>query len=603
MRHVSLTVLVLLILLSRISPSWAEPLSIPITLDLQIVEQALNDQLYLGDQGQAVIYSDTHGCNVLTLSDPRVSADDEGRIRLRTAVQAQGGSFLGGKCRVPFQWSGHIESVEEVYVPHPGNTVAFRIVDSHILGSDDQKRVSGIVWDWVKRYVHPRLETVKVDLDPAVAGLRELMATALPDSGSDRQALIDSIHLADARVSDQGLSVVLGLNAPPPQENWLPDDAPFSDAELSQWDASWQAWDAFATWLIKTLALGANRELADALADILLDARYELRDALANEARDRDQVRALFLSTWSRLAPLLKTGQLQIPGSDALKLAGFVSATDALQALDAAAPQLGMRIDQATFRSLARLLLPTVSDTELTYGTEVDPTLRALLGLEPHFEEGEEAVLPFVWPIRRAEAAVADPALVRKLTGWIPKPGELDQYLASLEQLLDAVAAAEREKGKVPVAYLDVYDNLLPATAWQESCWRQFISKQGRIQPIQSSAGSVGLMQINKHVWRGVYDVSALESNIAYNARAGSEILVHYLVDYAIKNNEQDITGNKHDLARATYAIYNGGPRHMSRYRKESTSPSLRKIDAAFWKKYRTIQDMGSIAVKSCYRQ
>ena len=96
----------------------------------------------------------------------------------------------------------------------------------------------------------------------------------------------------------------------------------------------------------------------DALADILLDARYELRDALANEARDRDQVRALFLSTWSRLAPLLKTGQLQIPGSDALKLAGFVSATDALQALDATAPQLGMRIDQATFRSLARLLLP-----------------------------------------------------------------------------------------------------------------------------------------------------------------------------------------------------------------------------------------------------
>jgi len=202
--------------------------------------------------------------------------------------------------------------------------------------------------------------------------------------------------------------------------------------------------------------------------------------------------------------------------------------------------------------------------------------------------------------IRSAHATQINPELVNQLNGWVPNRLEIDSYLQSMEQLLDAIARAEHDTGKVPAQYLDLYDTLLRATAWQESCWRQYIEREGEIETIRSTAGSVGLMQINMHVWRGVYDMDAVFNNIGYNARAGNEILVHYLVDYALRKKEQEATGQPDGLARATYAMYNGGPRHLSRYRNPNTPVSLKKIDNAFWQKYRAIQSEGPMAVKRC---
>jgi len=68
------------------------------------------------------------------------------------------------------------------------------------------------------------------------------------------------------------------------------------------------------------------------------------------------------------------------------------------------------------------------------------------------------------------------------------------------------------------------------ATAWQESCWRQFVRRGGQIvRP--SPVGSVGIMQVNQCVWRGAYDQKGLLGDIAYNARARAEIVLHYLRD------------------------------------------------------------------------
>jgi hypothetical protein len=107
-------------------------------------------------------------------------------------------------------------------------------------------------------------------------------------------------------------------------------------------------------------------------------------------------------------------------------------------------------------------------------------------------------------------------------------------------------------------------------------------------------------MQINVHVWRGVYDIDAVNSDISYNARAGNEILVHYLVDYALRKKENEVTDTPDSLARATYAVYNGGPRHLKRYRNPDTSDSLKKIDELFWQKYRAMKSEGTQAVKQC---
>lgn len=109
------------------------------------------------------------------------------------------------------------------------------------------------------------------------------------------------------------------------------------------------------------------------------------------------------------------------------------------------------------------------------------------------------------------------------------------------------------------------------------------------------------MMQIMPHVWRGFYDSGGLTSDIAYNAAAGSEILMHYLLNYAIRHGEDKQSGGPDNLARATYAAYNGGPGHLRRYRTADTREDLRKIDLSFQEKYEAIRNGDELAVRACY--
>jgi hypothetical protein len=601
------TALGLLVSSATFSPSaHAAVLEIPVALDYRILEQALGEQVFSGPEQTAEVFADKIRCNTLVLSEPRVEGTDTGRIRILTTMRARTGTPMAGNCRFEKSWHALIETLHTASADPESSIVSFRVVDSNLLRPDDQGEVfPRFIRRWITDYVHPQLGAVTINLEPAVTGLQELLdhafdgtPTALP---FEQPGPLSSLKLADVRPTAESLVAVLSIDVADAPAGWAPPvAAPLAEEELAEWDVAWQTWDGFATWLIKSLAVPARPELAGALAETLLEARYELRDALAKDERDRDPVRALFLQTWERLAPLVHDLQLGLPGSQALPYATFVSAGNALQTLDQLAPHLRMRLDRHSLRSLARVLVPGVSDYELRYDTAVDPELRQLLGLEPEFEADStpESFLP--WLIRSAHATQINPELVNQLNGWVPNRLEIDSYLQSMEQLLDAIARAEHDTGKVPAQYLDLYDTLLRATAWQESCWRQYIEREGEIETIRSTAGSVGLMQINMHVWRGVYDMDAVFNNIGYNARAGNEILVHYLVDYALRKKEQEATDQPDGLARATYAMYNGGPRHLSRYRNPNTPVSLKKIDNAFWQKYRAIQSEGPMAVKRC---
>ena len=54
-----------------------------------------------------------------------------------------------------------------------------------------------------------------------------------------------------------------------------------------------------------------------------------------------------------------------------------------------------------------------------------------------------------------------------------------------------------------------------------------------------NNGSSVGLMQINERVWRGIYDLNRLRWDIHYNTRAGCEILATYFSRYAVKRFDQ----------------------------------------------------------------
>jgi hypothetical protein len=162
------------------------------------------------------------------------------------------------------------------------------------------------------------------------------------------------------------------------------------------------------------------------------------------------------------------------------------------------------------------------------------------------------------------------------------------------------VAQDERQRGRIKPAFAEVLAPVLRATAWRETCWRQFVTKSCKVQTIRSVRGSVGIMRVNTHVWNGVYDVNGLLGDVGSNARAGNETLVRYLVNYAIRRGEHKAPGGLNNHYRATYAVYNGGPGHLSRYRERSTRKSLRRIDAAFFAEFETIRREGRAAVKQC---
>jgi soluble lytic murein transglycosylase-like protein len=205
-------------------------------------------------------------------------------------------------------------------------------------------------------------------------------------------------------------------------------------------------------------------------------------------------------------------------------------------------------------------------------------------------------------PVPRFEILLVAGKVARSLDQWIPTREELLDYLPRVGDLLGATALRTQRKKVLAGSYAKLFRNLVLTTAWQESCWRQFVRKGNTVAPLTSSVGAIGIMQVNPHVWRGFYDVKQLRVSTKYNALAGSEILHHYLVDYAIKKGEDQVRKNPDDLARATYAAYNAGPRQLDRYRRKFLKNQVgHRIDADFWEKYQQIKKGDDLAVKSCF--
>jgi hypothetical protein len=163
-----------------------------------------------------------------------------------------------------------------------------------------------------------------------------------------------------------------------------------------------------------------------------------------------------------------------------------------------------------------------------------------------------------------------------------------------LSQVVSGMNALDTDNGRT-------YVTLVLATAWQESCWRQFVMDGERVRWLESATGDIGLMQINKHVWRGFYDIERLKWDVLYNAGAGCEILARMMQFAAMSQPKFDPVLISSHLARSAYAGYNGGPGACNRWRRRE-SPALKQIDASFLDKYRAVENGTQIDILSCAR-
>jgi hypothetical protein len=355
-----------------------------------------------------------------------------------------------------------------------------------------------------------------------------------------------------------------------------------------------------------------------------------LGEMLGLAPQDEQLLRELFRSSWTRLRPLLEQLVRDLGAEQGGPYQALIDAAGALLADPEVAQQIALTAE--TLRQLALTLAPDTTVDPLAYDTALDPQLRELFGFGPPLEapldnpefeieartrrspprfHPARILFPVAWAaepsaVSPAAAAAAVKgeglsALSRRLNGWVPSLEDLDAYLPLMRELLRGSAEHALAAKPLEAEFRPLFDHLVLATAWQESCWRQFVRRQGKLRAISSGVGSVGVMQVNTRVWRGFYEIDGLRKDAGYNARAGSGILRHYLRDYAIRKGEHLATGSFDDLARATYAIYNGGPSHMTRYRKPGTKPSLRSIDELFWAKYQAVKAGDELGVARCF--
>lgn len=606
-RHLSVLGLFVLLSAARVA---ARQVDVPISFDNEFIRQALLAQVYTSPNEQAVVWNDGTGCGFLKLREPSVSTADR-RVRVVTRGEARAGITIAGHCLLPLEWDGFIEALEEPQVSADQPAVQFRVVESNIYDSERKKRfLTGKLWDLVKRYVQPRFEAVRIDLRVPLDDFRSWLPLIVARADTARiEPMLASLHLKHAEVTDTGVTVALGFTvsaitpvpAPTPEPTLTPD-------ELRRWEESWQRWDAFLTFVVKQFGHDTSaKDLRQALADVLTDARFDILEALAPAAPGSpDPTRTLFVKTWERLAPVVRRSAATLPAATALRYMSFITAGDALTALDQMGPDVGLDISADGLRRLARMVAPLSTEDPLAYSTAVDPDLRQLFGLGPPLSPPDLSGQPsdaawWQWIVepRPAVAAEETPA-AKALERWIADRDAIDIYLQAVREVLTAVTTQALATVELQERYQDTYRRLVPATAWQESCWRQFIRDKGKVTYIKSAVGSTGMMQVNEHVWRGFYDLRGLRWDINYNGRAGAEILMHYLQDYAIARSEDTQPGGVDNLARATYAVYNGGPGHLRRYRKRTTSPSLKRIDDLFWAKYRAVGAGKDMDVREC---
>ncbi|HED12148.1 MAG TPA: lytic transglycosylase domain-containing protein [Gammaproteobacteria bacterium] len=580
---------------------------VPFVLNSLLLEQGLRQRLFTASDGTAPLWQDGTGCNYLILSKPQLRAKPP-TLNFFSRGEARIGKAIGnGKCLILFQWQGYLSVNEQPYVMPPDTRVRFKVLDTRIYGLDRREHpVSSTLWQWVRQYIEPKLEQFTIEISQPLDALRKILPLVFPQYDFvDLESLLNSLQLANLEVVKQGVRGHLRFKVTTQSVPTLPAEPVLSKAELGRWREVWRQFDHLVTSLVRELALQSQEEEVDnALLNILLDARYAIEKALTTQNPGRrDPVRSLFLATWQQLAPLVRHIRVGQQGKQSIQLLSLVTAADALQAADRLGTPVGLEITVDGMRRLARIL--SASSREDSRQDTVDPQLRELFHFGPPLDKPppipDQSRLDFLLPSVQA-ASLSKEGRYRLLNRMLAERPSLDSYLALAHSMLVEIAAETEKKYPLGAQYKGLFRPLLLATAWQETCWRQYIKKRGKRVPFLSRAGAVGIMQVIPRVWRGFYDPRYLRRDVIYNARAGSEILMHYLRKYAITEDlKRQKKSSLANLVQATYAAYNGGPREFRRYRKSRITRNQAIVYRSFLGKFRQIKAGRELAVRQCY--
>lgn len=604
----------LMVFLLLPASAWGAPerVRLPLTLDYTLIRSLFHVQAFNKPGGKAVLGDATEGgCNSIELWAPDLSPE-QSLLKIGTNIKINAGLKVLGTCVQFADWEGILKILQRVWVDKDTQQLRFTTVSSPIFDKDGKPaKVGEKVWDLIGTTVIPFFDDLSIDLAFPVNELKTVLPLLVSTETRPRlENWLNTLRLSDARVDNDAVRLDLIMETEPLPKQKEVTTMVLSPHEVELFSRSWETWDSFLVYQIESL-IGqplTETEQGD-LLETLLDTRQGFIRSLIENTLGNNLIREQFVWTWKRLATILRSHLVTQPSTSLLNYLSFFTASDALVALDKLGPALGIDISRDGLVRLAQLLSEKQAEPLLDYSYSVDPGLRDLLGFGPPLDNAgpafdlQEIDFPddqteqasqnnfsswrnFFMPV--ACAAEAQPAALGNLKQWIPPSAKnIQPYLLQVKQVLEQAAHDTLAKKPLEDRYQDFYRLLVLSTAWQESCWRQFVTTKGKLRCLLSNnQSSIGLMQINERLWRGLYQLESLRWNIQYNARAGSEILHYYLCKYALKKMDPTNPLDLDTLGRVVYAMYNGGPGDFRKFLKRKETNSFYESDKLFWEKY-----------------
>ncbi len=577
-------------------------------------------EAFPGKNNSAAIVGRPGECTYLGISEPKFSSAGK-YVRLDMKLVIRLGTDLAGECLVPVEWQGYLSLVQQPVFDGRTFTLGFRTIDSSLANLSRQPaQIANILWEFAKPRVAEHLSRVRLNLAPPVHDMRDFLAPLFhAQSRQATQSMLDSLHGGRLAVTKDGLEVelqgeVADVSSPPASES----DKNLDPAEHKRLVQLWETWDVFLVQLISLLAsepLSPEDQLL--LADVLLDTRYAFTAALEAPDLEKDFVRMQFIRVWRTLAPLFRRQLYAKPSANTLGYLAFFTAADALLVLDQMGPTLGIEISQQGLLRLASML--TGQETSLPYKSTVDPGLRKLLQLSPVDvpppSEEEEDIQEIDLPPKEEEkdpfsrisdfffapAYAAEVPQLATILEWKVPDDDLQGYLERVRAVLAEASASVMAKQQLPENLHGMFQSMIIAMAWQESCFRQFVEKGSKLTFLLSyNQTSVGVMQVNERVWRGLYDRNKLRWDIRYNAQAGCEIAELYLRRYALEGKAPAARAKASLLPGIVYAMYNGGPGQYEKYLARLKGGKTFLSDQAFAEKQQWVEKRDWQQIKEC---
>ena len=585
----------------------------PLTLEFPLVRSMVKDRIFTSP-GERVLLEDPEWCATIELWEPQVF-QVQTSLGIKSKLRFQSGFRIGSTCFHLVNWTGEIEIIQRLLLDKKDWHLKFKTEDSFIYDQNHKRPfLAGIFWDYAKAYLHSTMDRMTIDLSSPVKELKELIPLFFAEAQKPQvQSWLATLRPGEVTIQSDAVrsQLMMEVDTSPTAER-VPE---ITQSDIESLSRNWETWDAFFVREIETL-IGRPLEQRERkeILDTLLGMRYTFTQALAENRLTQDLIRGQFTNSWDRVSKILRKYLLQESSRSLLRHLAFFTAADALAVVEKLGPAMGIELTPQGLRRLASLLGEEGKEAGLQYSYELDPKLRELLGLGPPLpetgpsfdaeefesrEDSEEEAPPpkdSQWRgslLRLASAGDRAPAIPPELREWIPPQGKegLPQYLSKVHQVLQSATEETLSKNQHPSKYDSLYRLLVLATAWQESCWRQLEKKRDKVTYLLSyNRTSVGLMQINERVWRGLYQRDKLRWDIRYNARAGAEILDLYMKDYAVTRMGAQVLTDETVLARAVYAMYNAGPDELQRFLKRYRSDSPHEVDRLFMEKYEMTQ-------------